>query len=134
MEQAVRVAVDAPHRMFRATSDVTDDSGNVLITAYALERPDGKWSVMLVNKDHDNDCVVSLSFADSKTKHARHFAGTVERITLGPNEYQWHDEEDGRGHASPDGPASKSTIQGGADVRYTLPKASVVVLRGRIAE
>jgi len=126
--------VDAPHRMFRATSDVTDDSGNVLITAYALERPDGQWSVMLINKDHDNDHAVRVSFADDKTKRTRHFAGTMDRITFGTNEYQWHGDDNGRGHADPDGPASKSTVQGGADVRYTLPKASVVVLRGRIAE
>lgn len=126
--------VDAPHGMFRATSDVTDDSGNVLVTAYALGRPDGQWSVMLINKDHDNDRAVSVSFADSKAKNAWHFAGTVDRIIFGPNEYQWHDEQGGRGHADPDGPASKSTVQGGGDVRYTLPKASVVVLRGHIAE
>lgn len=126
--------VDAPHRMFRATSDVTDDSGNVLVTAYPLERPDGQWSVMLINKDRDNDHAVSVSFADSGTKRARHFAGTVDRIIFGSNEYQWYGDESGQGHADPDGPASKSTVQGGADVRYSLPKASVVVLRGRIAE
>lgn len=96
------------------------------------ERPDGQWPVMLINRDHDNDRVVSVSFADSKTKRARHFAASVDRITFGPNECQWHDEEGGRGHADPGGPASKSTVQGGADVRYSLPKASVVVLHGHI--
>ena len=126
--------VDAPHRMFRATSDVTDGGGNVLVTAYPLERPDGQWSIMLINKDHDNDRAVSVSFADSGTKRARHFAGKVDCIVLGSNEYQWHGDESGPGHADPDGPASKSTVPGGADVRYSLPKASVVVLRGRIAE
>jgi hypothetical protein len=89
---------------------------------------------MLINKDHDNDRTVRVSFADSGTKRARHFAGTVDRITFGSNEYEWHGDASGQGHADPDGPASKSTVQGGADVRYTLPKASVVVLRGRIAE
>ena len=96
------------------------------------ERPDGQWPVMLINRDHDNDRVVSVSFADSKTKRARHFAASVDRITFGPHECQWHDEEGGRGHADPGGPASKSTVQGGADVRYSLPKASVVVLHGHI--
>jgi hypothetical protein len=39
------------HRVFPATSDVRDPAGHVLVTAYALQRPDGQWSVMLVNKD-----------------------------------------------------------------------------------
>ena len=61
------------------------------------------------------------------------FSGTVDRITFGPDEYQWH--QDGvEGHADPDGPPSKSAVTGGADVLYQLPKASITVLRGKIGE
>src|ERR1700719_2125323 len=42
--------VDAPHRQFKASSDVVDAAGNVLVTAYAVERPDKQWSIMLVNR------------------------------------------------------------------------------------
>jgi hypothetical protein len=125
--------VDSPHRLFKVVSDVTDDAGNLLVTAYAVERPDGQWSVMLINKDRDNDHAVSVEFADGGTKHARHFDGSVERITLGAAEYQWHDGENG-GHAEPDGPATKTTVHGGAHAKYTLPKASIMVLRGKIAD
>jgi len=125
--------VDAPHRMFRAASDVTDESGTVMVTAYALERPDGQWSVMLVNRDHDNDHTVSVTFSDGDAKRARHFAGTVDRITFGSAEYQWP-SGDNVIHADPDGPPAKSTAQGGKDAVYRLPKASIVVLRGRVAE
>ena len=125
--------VDAAHRMFRATSDVTDENGNVLVTAYALERPDGQWSLMLVNKDRDSDHTVGVTFADEETNHARHFAGTVDRVTFGAAEYQWP-AGDGATHAEPDGPPTKATVQGGKDALYRLPKASVVVLRGRLAE
>jgi hypothetical protein len=125
--------VDAAHRMFRATSDVTDENGNVLVTAYALERPDGQWSLMLVNKDRDSDHTVSVTFAGEETKHARHFAGTVDRITFGAAEYQWP-AGDSATHAEPDGPPTKATVPGGKDALYRLPKASVVVLRGRLAE
>jgi uncharacterized protein with LGFP repeats len=38
------------------------------------------------------------------------------------------------GHASPDGPPSVSTIKaGGPDTLYELPKASIIVLRGKVA-
>jgi len=122
--------VDAPHRLFRVSSDVTDATGNLLVTAYAVERPDGQWSVMLVNKDHDHDHAVKVVFADAESKRDRFFSGPVDRITFGAAEYQWH--ADGTsGRADPDGPPSKSTVTGGADALYQLPKASIVVLRGR---
>ena len=34
----------------------------------------------------------------------------------------------------PDGPPSKSKVDGGADVLYQIPKASITVLRGRIGD
>jgi F5/8 type C domain len=125
--------VDAPHKLFKASSDVTDAAGTVLVTAYAVERPDGQWSVMLVNRDQFNDHAVKLAFADSETKHDRYFSGQVDRITFGSAEYQWRREGTG-GHADPDGPPSKSTVTGGAEVLYQIPKASITVLRGRIAQ
>ena len=123
--------VDAPHHQFKASSDVTDAAGNVLVTAYAVERPDRQWSLMLVNRDHYNDHTVKVVFANSEGKNERHFAGQVARITFGSNEYQWHQEGEG-GHADPDGPASKSSIEGGAQTQYQLPKASITVLRGTV--
>ena len=121
------------HRLFKVASDVTDESGNVLVTAYAVERPDGQWSLLLINKDRDNDHAVKVVFEDGETKHARHFNGPVERITFGPAEYQWVGGERS-GHAEPDGPPTKTTLKGGADVTYALPKASIIVLRGKIGE
>jgi hypothetical protein len=110
---------------------VRDASGNLLVTAYAVERPDGQWSVMVINKDHDNDHDVKVVFADPETKRDGFFTGRVDRITFGDAEYQWH-PEGATGRADPDGPPSKSTVTGGAQALYQLPKASIVVLRGRI--
>jgi hypothetical protein len=84
---------------------------------------------MLVNRDQFNDHAVKVAFNAGKT--GKYFAGQVDRITFGSNEYQWHREGVG-GHADPDGPPSKSTVGGGADALYQLPKASITVLRGRI--
>ena len=123
--------VDSLHRLFKVSSDVRDASGNLLVTAYAVERPDGQWSVMLINKDHDNGHGVKVVFADPENKRDRFFAGQVDRITFGDAEYQWHPEGTS-GRADPDGPPSKSTVLGGAGALYPLPKASIVVLRGRI--
>jgi len=122
--------VDQPHKQFKAVSDLADAAGNVLVTAYAVERPDGQWSVMLVNRDQHNDHAVKMAF-DMSGKHA-YFTGSVDRITFGSDQYKWH-QEGALGHADPDGPPARSTVQGGADVLYQLPKASITVLRGRLA-
>ncbi len=140
--------VAAIHKLFRTTSDVRDSAGNTLVTAYTVERPDGKWSVMLVNKDKDNDHAVKVSFADTIGKQNRFFSGSVDRITFGPAEYVWHKDpnsaagaspENGRrrrtsaGHADPDGPPSKSVVMSnGPNTLYVLPRASIVVLRGEL--
>ncbi len=119
--------VDATHRLFRASSDVLDAAGNVLVTAYAVERPDGKWSLMIVNKDQNSDHAVKILFKDPD----RTFAGALDRITFGAAEYQWH-PNGVNGYADPDGPPTKSKITGGPSTLYQLPKASIVVLRGTI--
>lgn len=143
--------VDAVHKLFKVASDVKDGDGNILVTAYAVERPDGQWSVMLVNKDQDHDHSVRVSFADPVTRHDRFLSGTVDRVVFGPAEYQWHPDPvpagttppagrggrggggRGGGHADPDGPPSKSTVTaGGPDTLYQLPKASIIVLRGKL--
>lgn len=120
--------VDAPHRLFKVSSDVRDASGNLLVTAYAVERPDKQWSVMLINKDHDHAHSVKLTFAGPD----RFFTGKVDRVTFGAAEYQWYPNR-ANGHADPDNPPTKSTVNGGPSAAYNLPKASIVVLRGNIA-
>ena len=122
--------VDAEHRVFRATSDVKDSEGHVVVTAYALLRPDGQWSIMFVNKDYDNSRQVRLVFHDVNTRQDRFLQGKVAMITFGKNQYEWHTEKDG--YADPDRTALKSVVSGGHGVPYTLPPASVTVLRGHL--
>jgi hypothetical protein len=123
--------VDRMHRVFRAASDVRDPFGNLLVTAYVVERPDGQWSVMLVNKDRDHAHGVTMRFANDEGKSDRYFTGDVTRVTFGAEEYQWR-PNGANGRADPDGPPVKSTVNGGKGAVYALPKASITVLRGGI--
>jgi hypothetical protein len=121
---------DAEHRLFRAASDIKDAEGHALVTAYAVLRPDGQWSLMLINKDYDNAHSVRIVFHDGDGKVDRLFAGSVSMITFGKEQYAWHSAlRDG--YADPDGPAARSMLPSGLD-RYTLPRASMTVLRGRV--
>jgi hypothetical protein len=116
------------HQMFPASSDVKDGDGNVLVTAYALRRPDGNWSVMLVNRDETNAHTVRVSFQNESGRRG-FFAGAVRMVTFGTEQYQWKDEG-AQSHADPDGPPVGMTVAGGPRATVTLPKASVTVLRG----
>jgi hypothetical protein len=133
MTQEWAQPVDAEHRQFLATSDVKDSEGHVLVTSYALRRPDGQWSVMLINKDYDNPHSVRLSFHDSENNRVNAFAGPVTMITFGKAQYQWHPNRK-QGYADPDGPPVKSTITADQSTAYTLPAASLTIIRGTLRD
>ena len=121
------------HKVFPATSDILDPAGHNLVTAYAVFRPDGQWSLMIVNKDQETPHSVRLAFHDATANADSQFAGPVDRITFGSEQYHWIAAPDG-GSANPDGPAIRSQIAAGPTTTYTLPKASVTVLRGHISK
>jgi hypothetical protein len=122
---------DAEHLLYRASSDVKDSQGHLLVTAYALHRPDGQWSVMVVNRDHDHAHRVRVIFRDSDANQETSFAGPLTTVTFGTEQYQWHPDRK-KGRADPDGPPAKETLQAGHDTQYDLPPASITVLRGSL--
>jgi F5/8 type C domain len=119
------------HQLFPAETDVVDDAGDALVTAYAVKTPDGGWSLMLLNKDPSNAHAVKIEFADASGKKVAHLAGPVTKVTFGAEQYVWHSEGQ-KSHADPDGPASTSTVNAKSGEAFTLPRASVTVLRGKI--
>jgi hypothetical protein len=123
---------DGRHEVYPARSDVVDSAGHVLVTAYALRRPDGQWAVLLVNKDQETPHTVRIVFEGGDAKGERKLAGPVTLVSFGAEQYRWHPEATG-GRADPDGPAARSALTADAQTTYTLPKASVTVVRGRLA-
>jgi F5/8 type C domain len=138
------------HQMFPARADLDDGAGHALITAYALLRPDGQWSLLVVNRDQDNGHKVRIRFRDEAAKKTSAFSGEINVINFGRDQYHWHPartvfmahaehdydtsvqtEKDGK--ADPDGPPLFSKITAGDDTAYDLPRASITVLRGKIA-
>jgi hypothetical protein len=137
------------HEVFPARSDIDDGAGHAVVTAYAVKRPDGKWSLLVVNHDQQNAHRVKIAFADQTTGKSNSFDGTVELSTFGKAQYQWHPghtryvghaEYPGEpsvtaetfGMADPDGPILHATQNVSAETDYELPAASVVVIRGSI--
>ncbi len=137
---------DGANEIFASHGDVDDGAGHQLVTAYAVKRPDGQWSVMAVNRDQETAHKVRIRFSDGTA-----LSGGVETATFGSGQYQWHPPRTrfvahaeqaaqntivivNNGSADPDGPIARQKISAGKDTEYELPAASVVVIRGRVAK
>lgn len=119
------------HQMFPASSDIKDSDGNTLVTSYAVHRPDGNWSLMLVNRDENQPHSIHVVFSDAKTGKPASFTGPVTEVHFGSDQYVWIN--DGlNSHANPDNPPVATEISATPQTTFSLPKASITVLRGRV--
>ena len=119
------------HHMYASSTGIQDSEGDVLVTSYAVHRPDGNWSLMLVNRDETSPHPVRLVFENSKTHSSASFSGPVTQVTFGSEQYVW--KNDGpNSHPDPDGPPVAHVVTGSPEATFTLPKASITVLRGRL--
>ena len=136
------------HQVYAAKSDVEDGAGHDLVTAYAVKRPDGQWSLMLVNRDQETAHKVRVAFRGESAREES-FAGPVDVATFGSAQYQWHPSHTRfeahaehaaertvvaytKGWADPDGPIARTKLTAGKDTLYEVPAASVVVIRGAV--
>jgi hypothetical protein len=116
------------HEMVPSRTDLKDADGNVLVTSYVVRRPDGNWSVMLVNRDQQLPHPVRVVFDNGRDLG---FDGLVKMVTFGSEQYEWINDGP-NSHADPDGPPVGTSIQANAETVFTLPKASITVLRGAV--
>ena len=95
-----------------------------------MSRPDGAWSLLIINKDQENAHEVHIVFDDVNAAR-RAFTGPLTVKTFGKAQYQWHPTVAG-GTADPDGPILSNTIHATPSTTFSLPAASITVLRGNI--
>ena len=120
------------HQMFPSSNDLKDEDGERLITTYALHRPDGNWSLLLVNRDENHSHTMRVSFENAKDKRNSSFSGNVSWSSFGSDQYVWINDGP-NSHPDPNLPPAARTIYADAQTVFTLPKASITVLRGRLA-
>ncbi len=120
------------HELYPADADFEDDANHKLIAAYAAKRPDGQWSLLIVNKDPSNAHEVDVAFEDAGKQTPAQFAGTVKIATFGAAEYVWH-SDGAKSFADPDGPATHSNVEWRDGQKIPLPKASIVVVTGKVS-
>jgi len=117
------------HEVYPPESDIRDSAGHTLVTSYAVKRPDGKWALLIINKDQENAHKVAVSFHNAESRRDASFSGAVEMVTFGSAQYRW---DPLKKHADSQGPAKRSVTIDGTSKTVELPAASVVVLRGKL--
>jgi hypothetical protein len=116
---------DAPHRLYRASVDLIDDKGRPWVTAYPLLRPDGSWSVMIVNRDSRRAHPVQIVFSRDGRDTPLAAAEVVQYST---RQYAYVDRGE-QSHPTKDRPPVRSKAKPGQAI--LLPKTSLTVVIGR---
>jgi hypothetical protein len=72
-----------------------------------------------------------VQFEDSRSKQNVSFSGPVTFVTFGSEQYVWINDGP-NSHADPDHPPVATIIAAAPQTSFTLPKASITVLRGKV--
>lgn len=116
-----------PHRVYPARVEVEGPDGAAAPTAYALYRPDGRWALLLVNKDPTRDWNVTPRFVGLEGDGA--LRGPARLYQFSAAQYQWRaNGEQGRPLRSQ--PAQATELPAGGELHIRLPPESLTVIEG----
>ena len=117
------------HQVWPAASTVRDAKGRAPVMAYAVKRPDGKWALMLVNRDPDAAHLATLTFK-GKDGRAMTFKGPVEVWRYDRTRYVWKDDGE---HSRPEKTLPPLKLSQDGTKPVLLPGWSLTVVRGEIS-
>ena len=107
-----------PHQALRVRTNLGRHEES-LLSAFALQRPDQSWSLLMINKDPTHPARISVAGVKGSGNPAT-------LITYSTSEYRWH--ADGQnGWPERNAPPSQSTVR--IDQPFTIPPWSISVLR-----
>jgi hypothetical protein len=103
------------NQIFPASTDLMDAAGRTVITSYAVHRPDGDWSLMLIN--HDLNAAHQIHLVIDDANHVQHsFTGSVALVQ----------------YCNTPSENKNTTMTPRPDGMYTLPIGSITVIRGKL--
>ena len=121
------------HEIYAASSNARNSKGEELVTAYAVHRPDGLWSVLLINKDPKRAYETRVTFRNARGAtggfHGRldTFQYSSKQYVLGgtlTNPYPLKADE-------PENRIIQTRFPGSTQI--TLPPYSLTVIRGGLS-
>jgi len=113
------------HSLYAAMPTGAGGAADSLLSAFAVKRPDGKWAVLLVNRDAERARAVRVRFLGDSASGSK--LGLHDEWTFSREQYRWH-AGGSEGHPNPDkAPRHRST----RDEVIVLPPYSLAVVRTR---
>jgi hypothetical protein len=88
---------------------------------------------MLVNRDENSPHTVRVAFENSAEKRSSSFSGNVSWTSFGSDQYVWINDGP-NSHPDPNLPPAAKSLDASASTTFTLPRASITVLRGKTSE
>jgi hypothetical protein len=117
-----------PQEIYEANSDIINGNHDQIVTAYALRRPDGLWSLLLLNRDPARTFQASPTFRNPVTGQAGGFSGPVDVYQFSTQQYQL-------GGSAKDPQPIRSEAPSHQVMQpnpITLPPLSLTVVRGPV--
>ena len=90
-----------PHQVYRVVSPIHNRLGLPMVTAYAVKRPDGRWAVLLLNKDPKQAHRIAVQFQPTGRQAVPFLSGPVDLYQYSSAQYVWHPNK-ASGISSPD--------------------------------
>jgi hypothetical protein len=116
--------------MYPSSSDVRDANGNELITTYAVRRPDGAWSLLLINKDPKRSFNVQVVSRNDSLKGNSLIKAPIDLYQYSEEQYLLGGPANNPYPVRAEDPAHK-VVESLSDI--TLPPYSLTVLRGALS-
>jgi hypothetical protein len=120
---------DELHELYPAISDVKNGKGEALVTAYAVHRPDGLWSLLLINKDPKLSYKVQVRFFNQESGIFSVFTGPVDLYQFSGKQYQLNNNPNNPYPMKAEPPAHQ-VLPADQTSSFELPAYSLTVVRG----
>lgn len=122
-------AAEQPHYVYPVQIDASEASGAALVNAYALQRPDGLWSLLLINQDDRRDWIVRIRFRGAAHGEAKFLRGPADLYQFSAAQYVWKFAGE---HSQPlrSHPPSHMRLSTLEAMAIRLPARSLSVVRG----
>jgi hypothetical protein len=122
-----------PHEIFPAVSDVLNDNRDQMITAYAVHRPDGLWSLLLINRDPNRAFQTSVTFRNTVSGSVGSFDGPLDLYQFSAQQYLLGGPPDNPYPVRSEELDHRVVQSSSEPARISLPPYSLTVIRGALS-
>jgi hypothetical protein len=130
LTQAWLGAPDAFHELYPVTLRPRQRRGESLLTAYAVYRPDGVWSLLVINKDSRGAYRINLEFFNALTGITMPLQTAVDLYQFSREQYQLSAKESDP-YPIRSRPPTHQLLDKDSLKTVALPSYSLTVIRGR---